>query len=321
MIKIRPGIHCETNATGNLLLNIGIDISEPMLFGLSQGLGFGVINFGKMPFPFLGGRIKQGLITENICKNLNLELTQLRTTSKKKAWKNIKEKLDQGVPVGLQLDSYYLDYFKVKVHFAGHIAAIIKYDDTHAYLVDTSQQGGEVKTTLESLEEARSAKGPMSDKSMSYTIIRKGDYDIKSAIRIAVKNNAHEFLNPPIRNFGYKGIIKASNELKKWLKNSAEPKEDFGLMAMLMEKAGTGGSIFRNIYRDFLKEAYDILEEENLNDAYELYSESALLWSEVIALFDKVSTHDDIKYLEKASKILLRISDIEFNAMTLLENM
>ena len=92
MIKTKSGVHCETNATGNLLLNIGIDISEAMLFGLSQGLGFGVINFGKMPFPFLAGRIKQGLITENICRNLNLDLTQLRTTSKKKAWQNIREK-------------------------------------------------------------------------------------------------------------------------------------------------------------------------------------------------------------------------------------
>lgn len=321
MIKTRPGTHCETNATGNLLLNIGIDISEPLLFGLSEGLGFGVINFGKMPFPFLGGRIKQGLITQNICKNLNLELEQLRTTSKKKAWQNIKEKLDAGIPVGLQLDSYYLDYFKVKVHFAGHFAAVIRYDDSHAYLVDTSQQGGEMKTSLESLAEARNAKGPMSDKNMSYTITRNGDYDLKEVLVMAMKNNANDFLNPPIRNFGYKGIIKASDELLKWLQGSENPKDDFSMMAMLMERAGTGGSIFRNIYRDFLKEAYDILGDEKVNAAYKLYKQAATLWSQVIHCFEQVSSKEDTDVLVEASKVLLKISEIEFEAMTLLQEL
>ncbi len=320
MIKTRPGIHCETCATGNLLINIGINLSENMLFGLGEGLGFGVINFGKMPFPFLGGRIKQGLITENICRNLNLNLTELRTTSKKKAWTNVKEKLDLGIPVGLQLDSYYLDYFKVKVHFAGHYAAITHYDDNYAYLVDTSQQGGEMKTSLSSLEEARNAKGPMSDKNKSYTITKNGEYDIKEVIKTAIRNNANDFLNPPIKNFGYKGIIKASEELKKWLEKSSNPKEDFSLMAMLMEKAGTGGSIFRNIYAGFLEESYEFVKDEKISIAHEMFKESSKLWSKVISIFNKVSTSDDKAVLVEASKILLKICDLEFKAMSELKD-
>ncbi|MCK5136774.1 MAG: BtrH N-terminal domain-containing protein, partial [Bacteroidales bacterium] len=31
------GQHCETTATGNLLKQIGIELSEPMLFGLGEG--------------------------------------------------------------------------------------------------------------------------------------------------------------------------------------------------------------------------------------------------------------------------------------------
>ena len=65
------GQHCETTATGSLLINLGINLSEPMLFGLGSGLGFIFWNMKTMSFPFLGGRIKTDLLTKNITDNLN----------------------------------------------------------------------------------------------------------------------------------------------------------------------------------------------------------------------------------------------------------
>lgn len=72
-----------------------------------------------------------------------------------------------------------------------------------------------------------------------------------------IHNNAKTYLNPPIKNLTYKGIYKASDEIIKWFDNSKNVEYDFKITTMLMEKAGTGGTIFRNLYRDFLKEAYD----------------------------------------------------------------
>ncbi|GHF51916.1 hypothetical protein GCM10018783_20810 [Streptomyces griseosporeus] len=40
--------------------------------------------------------------------------------------------IDAGRPVGLQLDSYHLDYFTTKVHFGGHVVAMYGYDDQDA---------------------------------------------------------------------------------------------------------------------------------------------------------------------------------------------
>ncbi|GAB2541709.1 hypothetical protein JOD18_003133 [Gracilibacillus alcaliphilus] len=34
------GQHCETTATGSLLKSLGIDMSEAMLFGIGEGLGY-----------------------------------------------------------------------------------------------------------------------------------------------------------------------------------------------------------------------------------------------------------------------------------------
>ena len=72
-----------------------------------------------------------------------------------------------------------------------------------------------------------------------------------------IHNNAVTYLNPSIKNLTYNGIYKVSDEIIKWFDNSKSVEYDFKIMAMLMEKAGTGGTIFRNLYRDFLKEAYD----------------------------------------------------------------
>jgi hypothetical protein len=111
------GQHCETTATGTLLRQLDIELSEPMLFGLGQGLGFIFWNMKTMDFPFIGGRIKTDLLTLNIAKNLNLELTINETSSIQKAWDNVKQLLDNGKVVGLKLDCYHLEYFSNPFHF------------------------------------------------------------------------------------------------------------------------------------------------------------------------------------------------------------
>lgn len=85
-LKAFDGQHWETTATGTLLRQLGIELSEPMLFGLGQGLGFIFWNMKTMDFPFVGGRIKPDLLTENIARNLNLELRVKETSSTQKAW-------------------------------------------------------------------------------------------------------------------------------------------------------------------------------------------------------------------------------------------
>jgi hypothetical protein len=319
--KIKPfdGQHCETTATGTLLRQLDIELSEPMLFGLGEGLGFIFWNMKSMNFPFIGGRVKTDLLTQNIAKNLNLKLTVKETSSVQKAWDNVKELLDKGQIVGLKLDCFYLQYFSRPFHFAGHYAAIYGYDSDNAFLVDTKQQGGQVKTSLKSLALARSGKGPMSSKNLYYTLIKTDKkFDLKTSIITSIKNNANDYLNPPITNIGYRGILKTSSEIIKWFKTSTDIETEFKTCAMMMEKAGTGGALFRNLYRDFLKESYDLLKLDKLKSAYESFVEIAVLWTSVSKLFDKVSQTDDLKYIQQASNILKTISDKEKKTMELL---
>jgi hypothetical protein len=321
MKHFRPfdGQHCETTATGTLLLQLDIDLSEPMLFGLGEGLGFIFWNMKNMNFPFLGGRIKPDVLTENIARNLNLELLVKETSSTQKAWQNVKKLIDEGQVVGLKLDCYHLEYFSRPFHFAGHYAALYGYDNENAFLVDTKQQGGLVKTSLKSLALARAEKGPMSSKNLYYTL-RKTDqkFDLKTAIIKAIRNNATEHINPPITNIGYKGIYKTSSEIIKWFKTSKDIENDFNMTAMLMERAGTGGALFRNLYRDFLKESYELLNLDIIKQAHQEFVEIANLWTQVSNLFIKVSETKDIKYINLASDLLKQLSTKERKSMELL---
>lgn len=315
-IKPFNGQHCETTATGTLLRQLDIELSEPMLFGLGQGLGFIFWNMKTMDFPFIGGRIKTDLLTQNIATNLNLELTIKETSSTQKAWDNVKQLLDKGKVVGLKLDCYHLEYFSNPFHFAGHYVAIYGYDNETAFLVDTKQQGEEVKTSLESLALARNEKGPMSSKNLYY-ILNKTDkkYDLKSAVVTAIRNNATDYINPPINNIGYKGILKTGKEIQKWFDTSKDIENEFKASAMIMEKAGTGGALFRNLYRDFLQESYELLKLDKLKEAHNEFIEIAYLWTEISNLFLQVSKTKDRKYIEQATEILKQLSTKEKNAM------
>jgi hypothetical protein len=178
-----------------------------------------------------------------------------------------------------------------------------------------------VKTSLKNLEMARSEKGPMSSKNLSYTISATGkDYDLKKEMIQAIRNNAKTYLNPPIQNISYQGILKTSKEIITWFKQSKEIARDFKTTAMLMEKAGTGGALFRNLYRDFLKECYKLSEIEDIGKAYSMFIEIAQLWKEISKLFLRTGESGDIKHIHQASAILKNLAGKEQEAMNILLN-
>ncbi|MGW1342474.1 BtrH N-terminal domain-containing protein [Kribbella sp. NPDC002412] len=315
-IDLRGMQHCETTALGVLLRHEGLDLSEPMLFGLGSGLSFIYWDSKAMGFPFLGGRVKPFELTRNLAAVLGLELLVGETTSPRKAWQNVAAPVDAGRPVGLQLDSYHLDYFSTKVHFGGHVVAMYGYDEQNAYLVDTDQQGGAVSTSLASLARARAERGSMTAKHRSFTITAPSSLTSpQDRIVPAIKTCADAFLNPPVANLGHRGIEKTARQVPKWLQRSNNPREDLPQAAVLMERAGTGGALFRNLYRDFLAECAQLIDSRHLRTGHSLYTEAASLWTQVATLIATAGETGDAKSLLQASSILHELSRIERDAM------
>ena len=315
-VDVRGMRHCETTTLGVLLRHEGIDLSEPMLFGLGSGLSFIYWDSKGMGFPFLGGRVKPFELTRNLAAALGLELMVKETTSPRRAWHNVAASIDAGRPVGLQLDSYHLDYFSTNVHFGGHVVAMYGYDEQDAYLVDTGPQGGAVSTSLPGLARARAEHGPMTAKHRSFTLTAPSSpTSPQDRIIPAMKTCADAFLNPPIANLGHRGIEKTAKQVPKWLQRSDNPPEDLPRAAALMERAGTGGALFRNLYRDFLAECAQLIDSSHLRTGHSLYSEAATLWTQVAELVATACESGDAKSLMQAGAILHDLSRIERDAM------
>lgn len=315
------GQHCETVATGSLLRSIGIELSEPMLFGLGAGLGFIFINLSSLPLPFVGGRVKPFELTAALCANLGVECRATETTSKAKAWSSLEQALRAGQPVGLQLDCFHLEYFTKPVHFAGHFVAAYGFDDRDVFVVDTQQQGTTLRATRKGVEAARFAKGPMAAKARSWTLAppkraAKPADALRKALPGAIRANARAYLSPAFKGASFHGIGKLADSLPTWLEIAKDPAADLALAALLMEKAGTGGALFRNFYRDFLAEAREHLgAKAALQRAHAAFAESAAEWTAVAALIDAAGRDADAAQLREAAARCRRIAQLEVDGM------
>ncbi|MGW4894082.1 BtrH N-terminal domain-containing protein [Kitasatospora sp. NPDC004240] len=321
-VEARGGRHCETTALGVLLRHEGLDLSEPMLFGLGSGLSFIYWDGRNLDFPFLGGRVKPFELTRNLAAGLGLELDVRETASARKGWENVTAALDAGRPVGLQLDSYHLDYFTSKAHFGGHVVALYGYDRHDAHLVDTDQQGGAVTTGLAGLARARAERGPMTARHRSFTLaVPAAAPDPRDRIVPAITACAESFLNPPIANLGHRGIEKAGRQVRGWLERTDDPGRDLPRAARLMELAGTGGALFRNLYRDFLAECAQRLDSDHLRTGHALYAEAAVLWTAVAELITRAGESRDARHLDEAGAVLGELARVEREAMTALSRL
>lgn len=330
-INFKPfsGEHCESTMLVNLLGQHGIDLSEEMVFGLGIGLGYIHWESKDLPYPFIGGRAKPDMLMENLSVVLGVDFDVRETSSASRAHRNVREAIEEGKLVGLKLDHYFLEYFPDRRgHFHGHYATLYAIDGHDAWLVDTKGAGGGGRTSLNSLDQARSAKGPMSSKSRSVTL-RGGprleamrehlSQRLRSAFFVALAANAHAYCNPPIRNIGYKGVLKSSESVTGWLDKLNNPAEALPTIAMLMERAGTGGGLFRKIYSRFLMEGQKLTGVATLGSAATEFDAIAAQWSRVANLIEHAGTSGSRDALVEASKVMAEISERERVQFTGLE--
>ena len=87
-----------------------------------------------------------------------------------------------------------------------------------------------------------------------------------------------------------------------------------------MERAGTGGSLFRNFYRDFLSEAREYLPgaRAKLEQARALFADSAHEWAAIAASIERSGKTAEAAPLSEAAQRCRRVADLEVGAMRLL---
>ena len=319
----RQGVHCDSSALRDIFEHHGFKFSEPMIFGLGSGLGFVYWKSRQMPFPFVGGRVRN--LAENLCSNLGVTMKINKTTSKRRAYETLKELISRDIPVMIHVDMPYLKYLDLpeEAHFGAHSVVVAGIDEEEevAYIADTNFK--ELQTaTLEELEKARSSKAkPFPPKNKWFTFKFPSELPpIEDAIKRAVELTLNNMLNPPIKNLGIKGICHFASEILRWPREYPLKRYAFGceMTYIYLEEAGTGGGCFRYLYSRFLEEAGKVLENKHLVALSKEYYKVSEKWTKVAHLIKRMP-QARVANSEKAKDILLEIAGDEKRILCMLD--
>ncbi len=274
--------HCENGVASNLLKFNGLDISEPMVFGIGSGLFFVYLPFVKVNYaPAISYRPMPGSIFNKLANRLGIKIKRTKFSNPVNATKALNENLKNNIPSGLQVGVYNLTYFpeEYRFHFNAHNLVVYGKTDTH-YLISDPVMESVTTLTHEELNKVRFAKGAFAPKGQLYypTYIPE-QIDLKNAILKGIKATCRDMLAPaPI--IGVRGIRFVANKIKKWpLKHGTKKTNHYlAQIVRMQEEIGTGGGGFRFIYAAFLQEASVILNDSELQKLSTEMTEIGDLW-------------------------------------------
>lgn len=309
--------HCENGVASNLLKNKGIDISEPMIFGLGSGLFFVFLPFLKVNHaPAISYRPMPGMIFNRAAKNLGIKVKRHKFKSNQSAQQFLDQQLKANNPCGLQVGVYNLTYFpeEYKFHFNGHNLVVYgKENDT--YLISDPVMETTTALTENELEKVRFAKGVLAPKGhLYYPEYIPDELNFEKAIKQAIKKTCREML-APVPIVGVRGIRMVAKRIKKWPTKIGNAKTNYFLaqMVRMQEEIGTGGGGFRYIYAAFLQEASVKLNRPELNNFAIEISEIGDKWRDFAVnasrVYKKRSNTQDIYNV--ISNQLLELADLE----------
>jgi hypothetical protein len=309
--------HCENGVASNLLRHNGLEISEPMVFGIGSGLFFVYLPFIKVNHaPAISYRPLPGSIFNKVAKRLGLKIKRVKFSSSEAAEKALDENLKKNIPSGLQVGVYNLTYFpdEYRFHFNAHNLVVYGKTETD-YLVSDPVMETVTTLTHKELEKVRFAKGAFAPRGQMYFPIEvPTEIDFSRAITTAIKNTCRDML-APVPIVGVRGIRFVAKQIRKWpiKKGTKVANHYLAQLVRMQEEIGTGGGGFRYIYAAFLQEASAILKNEKLKQLSAEMTRIGDLWRDFAVNASRVyknrSTQADV-YNTIADE-LMHIADLE----------
>lgn len=310
-------MHCETGVLVNMLQYYGLEISEPMAFGIGGGMYFLYFPWMKlMGFVLPVMRSKPTNIFRHFAPRMHLSYHEKSYgNDKDRAKKDLDELVAKGIPVGLVVNVLGLKYLNdigFDLDYNGHHIVVVGKEGSQYIIADIDEKLP--NDDLVTLDEARMPlvrfRGGISAPHgrMFYIDPLPANYaetiDLKPAIIEGLKEAYHNMISIPLPWFGCKGIHFMANDLRKWNKKHTPELIDLSLLwyYRIIEQAGTGGSGYRYIYADFLKESAVVCQSEALADSGDIMCKAADCW--------RTFTVDCNRYLNKTGVTLNEMADI-----------
>ena len=286
----QPAAHCENGAISTLLRYYGVELSEPMIFGLASGLFFVHLPFIKMSgMPVTAFRTFPGVLFKRITRQLGIKTATHRYLTKEGAMKALDRVLvDEKTPVGCVVGMFELPYLppEYRFRFNGHNICIIGKDDkTGDYSVLDSNATQKVTISREDLIKVRFATGgtyPLMGQMYWIKQMPEQLPDLKPIILKAIHKTCWFMVLQPdfIPYAGANGILYLSRCIRQWEQTMGVRRAKLNLAQVIrmLEEIGTGGAGFRFVYGAFLQEAAEKTGLDCLNDYSRRITEIGDLW-------------------------------------------
>ncbi len=296
--------HCGSGSMRDLLEHAGLSytdapMSEALVFALSGGLAFQYARDAALTPPvYLVGRT--GTLELDLARRLGAEVEMRRSDDPVEGWRFVTDEVDAGRPALINAELLELPYLRVQLSNTRHSLLVSGYDTDRgvAYLLDNDR--AEVQEVpLDALDRARSADGFPDPPRYATFPIRWPDLlpDVGEAARGACASvvaqmtegaglfGADRLGSDAVSVTGLAGVETFAADVAAWpdLFDERLDAVRFALWVFI-EKAGTGGAMFRRLHADGLREAAELAGDPALDAAAEAWTDAADGWSRVAAV-------------------------------------
>jgi hypothetical protein len=261
----RTGVHCGSSALADVLRLRGIDVSEPMAFGLGAGLGFYyLVSPALSPSHLFQGRAAH--LERTAAEVLGAPYREREEEDAARAWAAVRAAVDRGVAPILSTDLSELPYWRTKTRFGGHRVVLVGYDAARgvALLADGDRPELE-EVPLDAIERARASIAPpfgTGGRPWLEIDAPPRARPLGDAIRDALRRQARDMLLDPDGGMGISALERFAADLPSWparATGEADRAWCFRYAYQVIEVRGSGGGLFRALYARFLREAEAIV--------------------------------------------------------------
>ena len=200
--------HCETGVTSALFRFQGVDISEPMIFGIGSGIFFGYLPFIKLShLPITAFRSKPGSVFRKAAKRLGADFVIKTFRNPQQGMDELRQVLKTGKIVGLATNLYWLPYVseRHRHNFSGHNIIVLR-ENRRRFSHLRPNICVSVDCTADGLERARFVPGPLNPRGyMYYTKSINPHPDLRTACIKGMKDSCNAMLENPLADFWCSG--------------------------------------------------------------------------------------------------------------------
>ncbi|SET95134.1 Butirosin biosynthesis protein H, N-terminal [Marinobacter segnicrescens] len=299
------GGHCGSGALRDLVHWAGLGWDnlpgdglpgEGLVFGLGGGLSFMYTRYpGLTPPLYLVGRNAD--MELDFCQRLGIETRRQQTDNPDEAWRWIRNEIDEGHPVMVWCDIAELPYLRVRLSNTRHDVVIIGYDDDRnmVFIIDNDREEVQ-EVPMDAFRRAHGSHGfpgpnrfatyPMRFPARLPDLLTCAREAAASAARVlggedALLFDASTLPEGSVIGSGVEGVRAFADDVITWPHHLPPDELTTAVRSIpvFVEKAGTGGGLFRRLEASFCLDVAQATGDQAFAAAANACHRSAEAWS------------------------------------------